>query len=190
VAPVAQVAAVERHGISGAAAIQLAPVHQLVVSVVQEQIRRAGRLEGSRHRLGWIGAVGEAPTLALGLGRHASRAVLGVGVHAVAADRQQRQPVGDIALQPAQLRLDVLHKRAVGADEQHQHRPLPQGLPLQRPPVHRLQGRLQQGKGQGRAQGQHRGRGEAHGGGGSPRIMAAALQRWGSRAGPAGVVIR
>ncbi len=83
--------------------------------------------------------VREGPAAAQRLGPKALGAVLRMGEGAFARKADPLQPLAVVGLEPAQLRLDVLHEGAVGAEEEHQQRPAAEGRRIQGSSAHGLE---------------------------------------------------
>ena len=142
------------------------------IPAVQKGVGRTGGGEALGQPLAGIKEVGEGPAVGAGLGLQPLWPVLGMAEDAVAGDGDQLH-LRQVALQTTDLRLDVLHEGAVGADEEHQQRPAGQAAAGQRllqiraaahlPGTTTGQFSREQRQRQGRTQGHHLRRGENHG---------------------------
>ena len=116
-------AAIVGHVVGRAGAIHLAPVGELAVGAVKEEVRRARRTVGLRHLLCLIDQVREIEACPPRLLGQVRRIIVWVPGRVVAADPDRGEAgarvVGD---QLAETALDVPHIRAVVGEEDHEQR--------------------------------------------------------------------
>ena len=113
------------HGlpVAGPAVVELAAIREPAIRVEEKEIGRAGRAVRLGHGLCFIDQVGEVVAQLGGFGPHPVGPVLRIRDRIVRVDRDDRESERPVLARKArELTANVLHERAVAADERNEQR--------------------------------------------------------------------